>query len=432
MNKALKESKEIQKGTIKAAKNIESKRKKKDKNLTSIMEQFDQMQAENDANIAETEQKEKVHMSRLIVEERVWFSTLGSALKSVLDNEVMLSSDLERLPELICDLNKTSSTPSILPEDMKNFIEHWEIPSVHVSRARAGSQLASLKHRATSSEDLNISSPVNNLGYTVPSLAQSEVPVNCTNNSSNVPPPTVPAPVPPPAPQQQSGIYRYQHPEELYDVPVPSASVSVSPSQVSLSSNASSHHSAESNHSSTRSASPPYSHLAPQQRPSHDPYSTYQQPTSYLQSSSTSPFPHSITPFANPSYPSVHPSYPPVNPSYSPNVSPYPTIGQTRRTYETDIEIPTQIKNPNNVESNRYIPATLPRPPKKPTNSPNRNNPHGRDYRQKPNVVPRQNSAVQLSTHSDVSVDDDDTNSSSPFAQALRQKQLRKTNTMIQ
>jgi uncharacterized membrane protein YdfJ with MMPL/SSD domain len=45
MNKALKESKEIQKGTIKAAKNIESKRKKKDKNLTSIMEQFDQMQA---------------------------------------------------------------------------------------------------------------------------------------------------------------------------------------------------------------------------------------------------------------------------------------------------------------------------------------------------------------------------------------------------
>jgi hypothetical protein len=29
MNKALKESKEIQKGTIKAAKNIESKRKKK-------------------------------------------------------------------------------------------------------------------------------------------------------------------------------------------------------------------------------------------------------------------------------------------------------------------------------------------------------------------------------------------------------------------
>lgn len=89
--------------------------------------------------MADTELKEKVHMSRLMVEERVWFSLVSNALKSVLvsyhsshlcsksrslqDNEVTLTNDLERLPQLIEEMTSSTSSPSILPEPVRDYIE---------------------------------------------------------------------------------------------------------------------------------------------------------------------------------------------------------------------------------------------------------------------------------------------------------------------
>ena len=280
---------------------------------------------------------------------------------------------------------------------------------------------------------MSISSPLHSLGPSVTSLTSVESSHSTNNVNNNGPldgitniqkPPTPPYP-PPPAPPtipppNHPGIYRQPLPEELYDVPISSAYVSVSPSQVSLVSN-SSHHSADSTHSSNRSASPPYTHMAPSQSsrpqfplpssidmrppcplpPSNDPYSTYQQPN----------------PFVN------H-----INQSSSPFTVQQELLNKTRRAYETDIVSPTHFRTTNNtMESSRYIPATLPRPPKKPVATP--------PVKQKPKA--RSNSSSQYRNHSvpppdntSVDVEDDDTNSSSPFAQALRQKQLRRAATV--
>ena len=62
-------------------------------------------------------------MSRIMVEERVWFSTLINAFTTVLDHLVTIGGDFERLPSLMSDLKESSASPSILPESKRDFIE---------------------------------------------------------------------------------------------------------------------------------------------------------------------------------------------------------------------------------------------------------------------------------------------------------------------
>lgn len=69
------------------------------------------------------EQKEKVHLCRVMVEERVWYSTLINAYMTVLDQLVTVGTDFDRLPNLMSDLKECSSSPSILPEAKRDFIE---------------------------------------------------------------------------------------------------------------------------------------------------------------------------------------------------------------------------------------------------------------------------------------------------------------------
>lgn len=62
-------------------------------------------------------------MSRIMVEERVWFATLINAFMTVLDQLVIVGSDFDRLPNLMADLKESTSSPSILPEAKRDFIE---------------------------------------------------------------------------------------------------------------------------------------------------------------------------------------------------------------------------------------------------------------------------------------------------------------------
>lgn len=244
--------------------------------------------------------------------------------------------------------------------------------------------------------EMSISGPINNHGPTMmtpvepPSLGHPPPP------PSYPPPPSseLPSHVPPfsmgqSLPPTQSGMSRPPLPEEMYDVPVTSAYVSVSPSQVSLVSN-SSHHSADSTHSSTRSASPPYAHqyhghhypsTEPHiQAPRHLSTGHYQQPSSLTMQQEV----------MNRSRPFV------------------------------DIERPNQFNKPQiEPESSRYIPATLPRPRKG-------SNPPGIQPK------PTRNSGSKPLPPTPFTVDDedDDTNGSSAFAQALRQQRLRKAQSV--
>lgn len=287
------------------------------------------------------------------------------------------------------------------------------------------------------SDTMNISSPMTTIAPSVTSLGQSEAPPLGNHLQS---PPEVGVPqlqaVPPPPPTAppplaSTGNYRQPLPEEVYDVPVCSAYVSVSPSQVSLVSNGS-HHSSDSTHSSTRSASPPYSHLAPQSQLPRPQQST---PPSQYPSQSTDSRPRYPTPPGDqrPQYPA-----PPTDP-YSTYQQPHPVnplisfqqelLSKQRQSYETDLEYPNQFKALNsNIESSRYIPATLPRPPKKPAMVP--------PVKQKPvrstSSVHQQMSspAHSMGVAPQLAEDDEDDSNNSAFAQALRQKQLRRAATV--
>ena len=58
-----------------------------------------------------------------MVEERVWYSTLTNTFMTVLDQLVTVGTDFDRLPNLMSDLKESSSSPSILPEAKRDFIE---------------------------------------------------------------------------------------------------------------------------------------------------------------------------------------------------------------------------------------------------------------------------------------------------------------------
>ncbi|XP_019849524.1 PREDICTED: metastasis suppressor protein 1-like isoform X1 [Amphimedon queenslandica] len=417
MSRVVKETKESIKGTIKVGKTLESKRKK-DKVTGALQQQFDQLQLDTDNKIADTELKERVHMSRLMVEERVWFASLSNAFKSVLDNEMTLASDLERLPELVEELKESTGSPSILPEGIRDYVENWQIPPVAKGKLvsqgssmslRSGSfsSLDHSSHLSGSTQEMNISAPVHTLG---PTLAQPPTHTNEYHQPVNQ---TVPPPPPPHAPPSvattmynatptHSSYHANQPrplPEDHYDVPVASAHVSVSPSQVvntvSLVSS-SSHFSAESNNSSTRSASPPYSHLHPHLAPpntdhTHPPLASY-----YTQA-----------------------------PMTTPHVAP-PT-DYRMRTIETDLERPNQFnRNPPPIESSNYIPATLPRPRKGTFPCPPTHPKPTRTY------SGSQSSATPLAPPPvpPTSNDDDDESGMSAFAIALRNKQLKRAATV--
>ena len=58
-----------------------------------------------------------------MVEERVWYSTLINAFMTVMDQLVTVGTDFDRLPTLMSDLKESSSSPSILPEAKRDFVE---------------------------------------------------------------------------------------------------------------------------------------------------------------------------------------------------------------------------------------------------------------------------------------------------------------------
>ena len=269
--------------------------------------------------------------------------------------------------------------------------------------------MSSLSHRSESNPSLeappemSISGPINSHGPTM--MTPMEPP-------SLGPPPPPPSHPPPPSselpsrhpsqsagqslPSTQSGMPRPPLPEEMYDVPVTSAYVSVSPSQVSLVSTGS-HHSADSTHSSTRSASPPYAHQyhghhypsmeSHVQVPRHLSTGHYQQPSSLTTQQEV----------MNRSRPFV------------------------------DVERPNQFNRPQTEpESSRYIPATLPRPRKgsnPPTTQPKPTRISG--SRQFPTQTPTPPTPFTVDDDND-----DDTNDTSSFAQALRQQRLRKAQSV--
>lgn len=273
--------------------------------------------------------------------------------------------------------------------------------------------MSSLSHHSESNPSLevptemSISGPINTHGTTM--MTPMEQP------SGGLPPPPPSHPPPPSSelpyslvqpsqstgqsfPPTQSGMPRPPLPEEMYDVPVTSAYVSVSPSQVSLVSNGS-HHSADSTHSSTRSASPPYAHQyhghhypsneSHTQVPRHLSTGHYQQPSSLITQQEV----------------------------------------MSRSRPFVDVERPNQFnRSQTEPESSRYIPATLPRP-RKGSNPPG-THPKPTRHSGSTRQLPTPPTPPTAFTVDDDNGGGDDTNDTSAFAQALRQQRLRKARSV--
>lgn len=167
----------------------------------------------------------------------------------------------------------------------------------------------------------------------------------------------------------------------------------------------SSHQSADSNQSSTRSASPPYSHLAPTNLHPHPP----------------PPIDHTHPYQSGSAYFSQAPMTGTVPYQHDPH--------RMRATIETDLERPNQFRSINSqVESAHYIPATLPRPRKGTNPSPPT---HPKPARNSGSHVQSFPSQPPPPAHPPPpQADDNDDENMSAFAQALRKKQLKRTGTV--
>ena len=199
VQKAVEDIKESGKMTMKTQLSVK-KAEKKDNTFKANekRKRYERLYQETNNLIQLAESRERMYISRAIVEERLWFCGLANAFKLVMDVHVNMMGDVEGLQKILTNMESLSAKPNILADTVQQFIDQWSIPSLGFSKQHS----PLLSNRDIGESRISLAS-------------NSSQGSTCTSSSISAPPPlsaAAPPPPPPPpppgsAPPPPSGMY---------------------------------------------------------------------------------------------------------------------------------------------------------------------------------------------------------------------------------
>eukprot|EP00731_Ephydatia_muelleri_P026914 Em0018g1014a len=218
VQKAVEDIKDSGKTTLKTQQSAR-KAEKKDNTFKANekRKKYERLCQETNNLIQLAESRERMYISRAIIEERLWYCGLANAFKLVMEVHVSMMGDVESLQKVLTNMETSSAKPNILTDSVQQFVDQWSIPSLGFAKQHS----PILSHKEIGESRISLASN-SSQGSTSTS---SSIPAPPAPSAAVPPPPPPPPPpgtsAPPPPPPPAPGMYAVPHQKQAGGFPPP-------------------------------------------------------------------------------------------------------------------------------------------------------------------------------------------------------------------